>query len=430
MVRSVDTVVALSSGLPPSGIAVVRASGPHVPALVKAFGLGELTPRVAALRTVRSPSNGAVLDRALCLLFDEGASATGEAVLELHCHGSPALIERVLQDAQIVPGVRLADPGEFTMRAVLSGAMDLTSAEAMAELIEARTEAERRRATRLAGGAVARHAQHWRADLTSALALCEAALDFSDEGDVLVDTAAVDTIAATLAASLVNVLADSSGAERLSDGFHIVVAGPPNAGKSSLVNALAENEAALVSDEPGTTRDVISVPLVLAGYRVTLHDTAGVRSGASGVEALGIARTHERLAAADLVLEVRSPDTEPLKLADALVVHHKSDLAPAPAATLATSLDDASSLQTLRSVIAEKAHAGLAGAEAALLTRERQRRAVAGAVDHLEEAIGTTALELKAEGLRRAARSLGRLTGEIGIEDVLDDVFGRFCIGK
>lgn len=423
------TIVALSSGLPPSGIAVVRISGPAAPGLAAAFGVAPLAPRVASLRTIRSPSDGTMLDRALCLAFAEGASATGEAMLELHLHGGPALVERILDEATARPGVRLARPGEFTLRAVLAGRMGLAEAEALAELIEARSEAERRRASRLAGGALDREAAAWRGELVGAMALVEAALDFSDEGDVLVDAAAADTMVAGLRARLARTLAASAGADRLTEGYHIVFAGPPNAGKSSLVNALAGIDAALVSTEAGTTRDVVSVPLTLGDYRVTLHDTAGVRQGAHGVEALGIARTEERIGSADLVVEVTSPDTRPLGIAGALRVLHKADLAAGPVAG-GTSVRDPASIEAFRVRLAELARDGLAGAEAALVTRGRQREALAAALAALDEALAAGPLEIKAEGLRGAALALARLTGEIGIEDVLDDVFGRFCIGK
>lgn len=429
------TIVALSSGRPPSGVAVVRISGPDAPALTNAFTGAPLPARRASLRTIRSPRDGAILDRALCLFFEAGASATGEAVLELHLHGSPALVERVIEDAINTPGVRLAEPGEFTMRAVLSGQMDLPAAEALAELIDARTEGERRRATKLAGGALARFAADWRAELIAALALVEAALDFADEGDVLVDGRAANPGIATLRDTISNVLRKSEGAERLTDGLHVVVAGPPNAGKSSLVNALAGSEAAIVSEEAGTTRDVISVPLVLGDYRVTLHDTAGVREGATGVEAIGIARTHAQISTADLVLEVQSPDTTPLRIEGATVVHHKSDIGAAATSAaakgaVATSCNDPASIEALRNHLAALAVDRLGASEAAIITRARQRTAVRAAVTHLDDAHRADALEIKAEALRSAARALAQLVGDIGIEDVLDDVFSRFCIGK
>lgn len=426
--------MALSSGPPPSGIAVVRASGPEAGFLAAAFGLGALEPRRAVLKAVRSPVDGAVLDRALVLWFAGPASATGEDVLELHLHGGPALVERVLSDAVTVPGVRAAEPGEFTLRAVLHGRMDLPGAEALADLIEARSEAERRRAARLAEGALSRRVTDWRRRLVHALALAEAHLDFADEDDVAGDGASVDCEILPLRDEIAAVLAQSAGAEKLSDGFHIALVGPPNAGKSSLLNALAGRDAAIVSPEACTTRDVVSVEIELGGYRVTVSDTAGLREGAAGVEALGIARTEALSATADLVVEVRRPDTNPVHNPRAtFVVMHKADLlaeTPPGSVDLATSLRDAGSIEALRDRLSECARAGIASAESALVTRTRQRSALSGVVAGLDEAAAARALELKAEGLRLAAEAMGRMTGEIGIEDVLDDVFKRFCIGK
>lgn len=433
-----DTIVALSSGPPPCAVAVVRASGPQCRTLAATFGLAPLPPRSACLRTVRSPADGSVLDRALCLFFAGPASATGEDVIELHLHGGPALVERVLADAAAVPGVRAAEPGEFTLRAVLNGRMGLADAEALAELIEARSEAERRRATRLAHGALSERVAQWRARLIAALARAEAQLDFADEADVADGEAeatehAVDREAGALRGEILAVLDGSREADKLTDGFHIALIGPPNAGKSSLLNALSGRDTAIVSPEAGTTRDVVSVTLDLADYRVTLHDTAGLREGAVGVEAAGIARTHRTRAEADLVVAVVSVDTAPLvDVAADLVVVHKRDLGvPAIAGVdLETSVADAASIARLRDHLARRVAAGMAGAEAALVTRARQRSALLEVCTGLTEARSARALELKAEGLRLACAGMARMTGEIGIEDVLDDVFGRFCIGK
>jgi tRNA modification GTPase len=311
--------------------------------------------------------------------------------------------------------------------------MGLPDAEALADLIDARSEAERRRAARLAEGALSTRVENWRARLVEALALAEAHLDFSEEEDVSGGAADVDALAVPLRDEIAAVLAGSVGAEKLSDGFHIALVGPPNAGKSSLLNALAGRDAAIVSEEAGTTRDVVAVEMELGGYRVTMNDTAGLRTGAAGVEALGIARTQAVRATADLVVEVRSPDTVPVGDVGAhMVVAHKADLMPAPPsdADIVSALSDPGSIDALRSALAERVRAGMAGAEAALVTRARQRSALGGVVEGLEEAIAAGPLELKAEGLRLAAAAMARMTGEIGIEDVLDDVFGRFCIGK
>lgn len=427
-----STIVALSSGLPPSGVAVVRVSGPEAATLAEAFGLSPLQPRRAALRTVRSPVDGAILDRALCLFFRAPASATGEDVLEMHLHGGPALIEKVLADAVGVAGVRLAEPGEFTLRAVLAGKMGLADAEALADLISARTESERRRASRLADGAFSRRLADWRTRTIGLLALAEAHLDFADEGDVAgrVD---LDPELSALGEEIEAALAGSIGAEKLTDGFLVVLTGPPNAGKSSLFNALAGREAAIVSPEAGTTRDVVTVTLDLGGYRVTLADTAGLRDGAIGVEAIGIARTEAVMASADLVVSVRSPDTASTPdLPHALRVGHKADQAPPGwgAERILTSIGDDASLTRLAAALAAAARDGMAHAEAALVTNARQRAALSEIAGSFGLAALEDKLELKAEHLRAAADAHARLAGEIGTEDILDAVFGRFCIGK
>ena len=429
---SSDTIIALSSGLPPSGVAVIRISGPSASTVADAFAATPLHPRRAHLRAIHSPVDGTKLDDALCLWFPAPASATGEDTLELHCHGGPALVERVLADAVTLHGVRAAEPGEFTMRAVLNGRMGLPEAEALGDLIHARSEAERRRATRLADGALSRALSDWRTRLIAALALCEAHLDFSDEGDV---PGAVDVNPPlnALADDIAAALGSSSDAERLTDGFVIALVGPPNAGKSSLFNALVGSDRALVSDEAGTTRDVVTAELEFAGFRVILADTAGQRAEASGVEAMGIARSGEMMRRADLVLEVRSPDTAPLNPRQPLAVAHKAELAPAdwqPDAVARTSLNDPASIEALRSWLTQRVRDGLAGAEAALITRARQRSALQATLSGLREAIEAAPLEVKAEGLRYALGGIARVTGEVGVEDVLDDVFGRFCIGK
>lgn len=389
-----------------------------------------MRPRKATLRALVSPADGTVVDRALCLYFPAPASATGEDVLEFHCHGGPAVVERILSDAVALAGVRLAEPGEFTLRAVLNGRMGLAEAEALADVIEARTEAERRRAVRLAEGALTRQVAMWREELIGLLADAESRLDFADEGDVPDDLADLGARCDGLGSCIETVLAGSADADKLTDGFHIVLAGSPNAGKSSLLNALTRSEAAIVTPEAGTTRDVVGVTIDLGGYRVTLEDTAGLREGASGVEAIGIDRTRTRVASADLVIEVTSPDTERVAgLAADIVVAHKADLG-GNGDGVTTSVHDLASVDALRGRIAEIVAEAMKPSEAALVTRARQRTALSECAARLREAAGLPALELQAEALRLACIEMARMTGEIGIEDVLDDVFGRFCIGK
>lgn len=424
------TIVALSSGRPPSAIAIVRASGPRAVALAEAFGVRALRPRCPTLRPLISPRDGTIVDRALCLHFPAPTTSTGEDVVEFHCHGGPAVVERMLSDAVTVAGVRMAEPGEFTLRAVLNGRMGLADAEALADLIEARTEAERRRALRLAEGALSRRVEAWRGELIGLLADAESRLDFADEGDVPDDLHGLGARCAAAAATISAVLEESADAEKLTDGFHIVLAGAPNAGKSTLLNALTRSEASIVTPEAGTTRDVVGVTIDLDGFRVTIQDTAGLRDDALGVEAIGIDRTRSRMASADLVIEVVSPDTSRVPGLDAdIVVAHKSDLG-ACIGGVATSVRDLATVDTLRNHISARVSAAMRPAEAALVTRARQRSALSACVSRLMEAAGEPNLELQAEALRLACLEMARMTGEIGIEDVLDDVFGRFCIGK
>lgn len=433
-----DTIVALSSGATPSAIAIIRFSGSGAIAAARRFGVSDGDERIVRLCVIRSPIDGSVLDRALVVHFLGPRSATGEDIVEFHLHGGPALVDRVLNDCVALPGVRMAEPGEFTLRGVLNGRMGLSDAEALADLIDARTEGERRRAVRLAGGALSSRLAAWRSDLIACLAMIEARLDFSDEGDVDDDDGAVDARLAVLRDDIVAVLKGSEGAERLTDGFHIVLAGPPNVGKSSLLNALVADEAAIVSDEPGTTRDVVSVAVDLGGYRVVIHDTAGVREDAEGLEAIGISRTHRKLDEADLIVLVSSPDTVPLDVdGPVLHVHHKSDLSPSSRGDwadcgdgIATALSDPPTIDALRNVLRERVRLSMGGAEAALVTRARQRSGLSEVVAGVDEALGAGPQEIKAECLRSASHAMGRLTGDIGVEDVLDDVFGRFCIGK
>ncbi|MEM7694847.1 MAG: tRNA uridine-5-carboxymethylaminomethyl(34) synthesis GTPase MnmE [Pseudomonadota bacterium] len=422
------TIVALSSGALPSGVAVVRISGPAAPKVAAALSIEDLTPRRAALRTLRAADG--VIDTALCLAFTAPASATGEDVLELHCHGSPAVVDRLLAEAVAVPGVRLAAPGEFTLRAVLSGKMGLTEAEALADLIDARTEAERRRAVRLAGGALTRAAADVREATLTALALCEAHIDFSDESDVPDGTPAVDSALRAIAGQVSALLAGAIDADKLYEGFHVVLVGAPNAGKSSLLNAIAGRSVAIVSDEAGTTRDVVTLTVDLGGYRTIISDTAGLRAGAEGIEALGISRTRTTVAGADFVVEVRSADTAAVfdGAAD-VVVSHKADVAPV-AGDLSTSVSDPESIDRLTARLAEAAARHMARAETALVTRARQREVLEAARLAVENALSAQHLEVKAEGIRGALQAVAQLTGEVGVEDVLDRVFSRFCIGK
>lgn len=441
------TIFALSSAPGRAAIAVIRVSGPAAARAVEALAGRVPEPRVAALRTLRVSGSRDVIDHALVLFFKAPRSETGEDLAELQVHGGRAVIQAVLDELGRVPGCRLAEPGEFSRRAFLNGKMDLTEVEGLADLIDAETEAQRRQAVRQAGGALSKLYEGWRGRLVEAIAHIEAAIDFSDESDVGVEAhkAAVG-IAAALAADVRAHLDDGHRGEILREGFQVVLAGPPNVGKSSLLNALTRREAAIVSDEAGTTRDVIEVRLDLEGLPVVISDTAGLRAARGAVEREGIRRTLVRSRAADLVvwlMDATAPAPAlPPELADragpTLRVANKVDLVPAGSAARLTegapaiSATTGEGIEGLTKRLATIARDAIGPGEHPALTQARHRAnglACLAALDafargHPEE------LELRADDLRQAASALGRLTGRIDAEEVLGQIFGRFCIGK
>ena len=447
-----DTVFALSSGRPPAAIAVVRVSGPRAGAALQAL-IGRVPePRRATLARARDPQSGEIIDEALVLWFPAPHSETGEDVAELQLHGGRAVIAAVLAVLGRVDGLRPAEAGEFTRRAFANGRLDLTAVEGLADLIGAETEAQRRQAYRQLKGLLGDCAEAWRRQVIEALALVEAGIDFSDEGDVP-DTLAREarTVAGRLLADIQAVLADGHRGERLRDGMVVAIAGPPNAGKSTLLNRLAKREAAIVSPYAGTTRDVIEVHLDLDGYPVTLLDTAGVRDTTDPVELEGVNRARARAAEADLVLWVvdatdESTDLGPKSGPATWLIRNKVDLLIS-APTLVNkalkseyetrkwirihsiSAKEDQGLGSLLQALAEEA-AGHIGAEPALVTRARHRLALQEAAEALARALRQTEDDLFAEELRLAARSLGRLTGRVDVEDILDVIFRDFCIGK
>jgi tRNA modification GTPase len=435
-----DTIFALATGAGRGAIAVLRLSGPRSGAILARLAGGLPRPRVASLRCLRDPASTEALDQALVLWFPGPGSYTGEDSAELHLHGGPAVIA-VVAEALTALGARPAEPGEFTRRAFLNGRMDLTAAEGIADLIAAETEAQRRQALRQADGALARLHDGWAERLTRLLAHQEAAIEFAEDGlpTDLGDRARSG--AAALRAEIAAHLADGGRGERLREGVLVAILGAPNAGKSSLLNALAGREAAIVSARAGTTRDVVEVRLALSGVPVTLADTAGLREAADEIEREGVRRARRRAEEADLVMAVFAADAAPdagtlaWVTPGALVLANKTDLAPAPAAIggiapLAVSALTGAGLDALRARLEAEA-ARLAGAdEAAALTRPRHRAALSDAVGWLAEAEGAPLPELASEALRAALRALGRLTGRVGVEDVLDVVFRDFCIGK
>ncbi|WP_238122402.1 MULTISPECIES: tRNA uridine-5-carboxymethylaminomethyl(34) synthesis GTPase MnmE [unclassified Xanthobacter] len=428
-----DTIFALSSGQPPSGVAVVRISGPGAPEALRALAGTLPVPRRARFGPLRGPE-GDILDQALQLFFPCPASATGEDVVELHLHGGRAVVAAVLSALGDRPGLRLAQPGEFTRRAHANGKLDLAEVEGLADLIAAESEAQRRQALALASGALSRQVEGWRDGLVRALALREASLDFADEGDV--PQGLDEEILAALApvrAGLTQALRDAGRGERVRGGLVVALAGPPNAGKSSLLNRLAGREAAIVSPVAGTTRDVLEVHFEIAGQAVTVLDTAGLRETSDLVESEGVRRALARAEAADVVLWL-SEDAEPPPpaLSTALRLRTKVDQGgPVPAGWQGVSVRDSTGLEAVLAQIEARAGA-LAGGEPALVSRARQRREVEAAVGHVEQALRLSgeAGELQAEEMRLAARALDRLIGRIDVEDVLDALFGSFCIGK
>lgn len=421
------TIVALASGRPPSAIAIVRVSGPGAFEASRVL-VGRLpSSRRAALRAVRRP-DGVLLDRALVLAFAGPASATGEDIVELHLHGGQAVIAAVIEAMTDIPGVRLAEPGEFTRRAFDNGRLDLTQVEGLADLLAATTEAQRAQAVTTSEGALAKAAAAWRSVALAALIETEAQIDFADEDDVAAtaDLHGIEQVTNEMAAAL----AGATNAERVREGLTVVLLGPPNSGKSSLLNALAGRDAAIVSAIAGTTRDPVTIDLDFCGVPVTLIDTAGLRASDDPVEAEGIARALFRAEAADLLLRVggaRGAET-------GWPVHTMIDLTgEMPGERGGTSYVSAltgAGIGVLRQRLTEWATTMIPNREAVLVSHARQRRELNDATVQLRRAISETDDVLRAEALRLGLRALGRLTGSVDVEEVLGGIFARFCIGK
>jgi tRNA modification GTPase len=418
-----DTIYALSSGAPPAAVAVVRISGPKAHAALETLAGRLPEPRIAKLAKLRQA--GEVLDNALVIRFDGPASETGEDVAELQLHGGRSVVAAVLAALGRIEGLRLAEPGEFTRRAFENGRIDFAQAEGLADLIEAETEAQRRAALALAGGALSRQVESWQTRLLSLAARLEAMLDFSDEGDVAPDDIAPPL--AALTAELETYLARPT-AERLRDGVRVVIAGPPNAGKSTLLNALVGRDAAITSAVAGTTRDAIEVPVAYEGSPFLIVDTAGLRDEAEAIEAIGVSRAQAQMEAADLVLWLGHPSDAPEK---AISIHAKADLGGAiKGADLVVSARTGQGMSDLVRVLVQHSVLLLCSPDA-VAPNARQRGALMEAVAALREAeeAGGDVL-ISAEALRQARLALDRLTGCAGVEDMLDALFGRFCIGK
>jgi tRNA modification GTPase len=435
-----DTIFAPATPAGRGGVAVLRISGSSAgPALWALTGRSLPAPRLATLAELRDPADGAPLDRGLALWFPGPASYTGEDVVELHLHGGRAVTRGVVEALSRIAGLRPAEPGEFTKRAFLAGKLDLTEAEAVADLVDAETKAQRLQALRQLGGALGQLYEGWRSALMRALAMTEAGLDFPDEGLPPDLAAEGEQIVAEVSAAIAAHLDDAGRGERLREGVHIAILGPVNAGKSSLLNALARRDAAIVSDRPGTTRDVVEVALDLRGFPVVLADTAGLRETFDEIEAEGIRRTHRRAAEADLRLVIRDA-AEPVSAdpalgpgPDTIRVTNKIDRAPdAPRAEdeITISVRTGAGLDRLLDALAEAVERRLTGDGSPALTRARHRTALEDARDALARVPSAPLPELAAEDLRLALRAIGRITGRVDVEDMLDLLFGSFCIGK
>ncbi len=440
-----DTIFALGTPAGRSGVAVVRVSGPRAAAALKTLTRRLLpAPRRAAKRRLFAPDDGAV-DDALVLWFPAPASFTGEDVAELHLHGGPAVIAAALAALGGIDALRLAEAGEFTRRAFENGKLDLAEVEGLADLIAAETEAQRRQALRQAEGALSRLHDRWRERLVRALARIEAFIDFPDEDLPVQLRASIDSEIRDLASEITRHLADEHRGERLRDGLTVAILGAPNVGKSSILNRLAQREAAIVAATAGTTRDVIEVRLDLAGYPVTVADTAGLRQAKDEIEAEGVKRALARAVQADVKLLVfdggRWPrlDAETAKLIDdaALCVVNKADLLrePEPVAVDGRAVIEVSAktglgIEALVAAISARAASLMASGEGVVVTRARHRAALQDCRAGLERAMEAPLPELKAEDLRLALRALGRITGRVDVEDVLDLIFKEFCIGK
>lgn len=434
-----DTIYALASGAAAGAVAVVRLSGPGSADALKRLTGSLPAPRRASLRRLRA-SDDETLDHALVVWFPGPSSYTGEDAAELHLHGGRSVITGVME-ALTAAGLRQAEPGEFTRRAFLHGKMDLTAAEGIADLIAAETVAQRRQALHQADGGLARLYGGWAERLARLLAHQEAAIEFAEDGLPTDLDAKARLGAGVLRAEIEAHLADARRGELLREGLVFAIIGAPNAGKSSLLNALIGREAAIVSARAGTTRDIVEARLDLAGVPVTLSDTAGLREASDEIEAEGIKRAERRAEEAQLVITVfaadQPPDAETLHWVgpQSLVLVNKCDLAAAPdhiggVATLAVSARDGTGLSALRDRLAEAALRLTGAGEGNQLTRPRHRAALTEAAALLVEAEATDLPELTAEALRAALVALGRLTGRLGVEEILDIVFRDFCIGK
>ena len=427
-----STIFAQATGAGRAGVAIVRISGPEAHSIAAKMA-GQLpVSHTAAVRTLRD-SAGEVLDQSMVLAFDGPHSFTGEDVVELHLHGSIAVIQAVLRELGNNSDARLAEPGEFTRRALENERLDLAQVEGLADLIDAETESQRKQAMRVLAGRIGEMVAQWRKDLIRAAALVEATIDFADE-EVPQD---VGPEVQSLLNGVIDALRREVGgthiAERVRDGFEVAIVGPPNAGKSTLLNALAGRDAAITSSVAGTTRDVVEVRMDLAGLPVTLLDTAGLREAEDEIEAIGVQRALDRAAKADLRVFLTTSDDQGMLVPDTddLVFHAKGDLFPAELRSVSGETGEGipDLLAEVTDVLKSRS------AEVSVATNERHRIAMERALGHFEAAVsmvedGLATQEIVAQEIRSGIGLLESLVGFVGLEDLLDEIFSSFCIGK
>lgn len=429
-----ETIFALSSGAAPSGIAVLRVSGTLSRFVVETIVGALPEARAASLRCFRHPGDRRVIDRGIVLWFPGPGSFNGDDCAEFHVHGGIAVIEAMLDALGSIKGLRLAMPGEFSRRAFENGKLDLAELEGLADLVAAETEAQRRQAMQQADGHFSLLLEDWRQTLVSMRAGLEAGFDFSDEDDVPDNVdAGVCQAGAMLRSEIERFLGDKNRGVIVRSGYQVMLMGAPNSGKSSLLNALAKRDVAIVSSEAGTTRDLIEVSLDLEGYRVVLVDTAGLREDSEAVERQGMERALARSKSADLVvwLQAIGGDADmvlPRLETPVLLVHSKDDFRTLPAGSVSVKRQDG--LDWLIGEIARRVGVSASGADGPLVTRHRHRVHLERVCLLLAQLSGTDAPEYTADLLRQASNEIGRITGRIGVEDLLDEIFSTFCIGK
>ena len=433
-----ETIYALSSGIGRAGVAVIRVSGPSAACLPRLLAGVDLEPRRARVADIRSPDTGDLIDRGLLLSFPAPNSFTGEDVIELQIHGGRAVVSAILDVLSGCEGFRAAEPGEFTRRAFTNGKLDLTSAEGLADLISADTELQRRRAVRQMSGLLGERCKLWRSALVDSLALVEAYIDFPDEDEIPADIAGEMTQSLKeLLASFSVALAGRESAEIIRDGAVVLISGPPNAGKSTLLNRIARRNVSIISEIPGTTRDLLEISIDIRGIPVTFVDSAGIREALDPVEAMGVNRARERAAEAHLVLWL-SPADEPvlehsLEAANVQVVTTKLDKLDMPTRCMGVSAMNGTGVDELLDFVYAFLEEKVGSVESTLLSSRRQFECLTVASGSVQQALAELSmnrLELVAEYLRWAARSLEELTGAVHVDDILDEVFARFCLGK